>query len=75
MRISYFFRKRSSVYHSIENLFHAIIEKIEGYETEKHEAQWQSKGLINRIKIGFNFSRQQADINHITGDIHFVALF
>ncbi len=75
MRISYFFRKKSSVYHSIENLFHAIIDKIEGHEIEKHEALWQSKGLINRIKIGIKFRNQQADINHITGDIHFVALF
>ncbi len=75
MRISYFFRKKTSVYHSIENLFHAIIDKIERYETIKHEALWPSKGIINRIKIGLKFKDQQSDINHITGDIHFVALF
>ena len=75
MRISYYFRKQSPVYHSIENLFHSIIDKVEGYETVKHEAKWSSKGLLNRIKIGLNFRKQQADINHITGDIHFVALF
>jgi glycosyltransferase involved in cell wall biosynthesis len=75
MRISYFFRKKSSVYHSIENLFHAIIDKVEGYETIKHEAIWESKGFFNRFKIGLKFRKQQADINHITGDIHFVALF
>lgn len=75
MRISYFFRKQSPVYHSIENLFHAIIDKVEGYETIIHEAKWLSNGIFNRLKIGFNFRQRQSDINHITGDIHFIAPF
>jgi len=75
MRVSYFFRKFSPVYHSIENLFAAIIEKVDDYETVKHEAPFQSKGFLNRIKIGLAARKNQSDINHITGDIHFIALF
>lgn len=75
MRISYFFRKQSPVYHSIENLFHSIIKEVNGYETIKYEAPFHSKGLFNRIKIGLHARRNQSDINHITGDIHFIALF
>lgn len=75
MRISFFFRKPSSVYHSIENLFDAIIDNITEYEPVKYCTPFQSRGIIDRIKIGLDARKHQLDINHITGDIHFAALF
>jgi len=38
-------------------------------------AKYQSKGLLKRIFIIIQSAFNQGDINHITGDIHFVALF
>jgi glycosyltransferase involved in cell wall biosynthesis len=38
-------------------------------------AKFQSKGLFRRILITIQSAFNQGEINHITGDIHFVALF
>ncbi|MFT3825781.1 MAG: glycosyltransferase family 1 protein [Chitinophagaceae bacterium] len=35
---------------------------------------WYSKGIINRIKIVWQAFRNQGDVNHITGDVHFAAI-
>ncbi len=75
MKISYFFRKKSPIQHSIENIFDAVISNIENYETEKHEVPFHSHGFVDRLKIAFFAKNHQADINHITGDIHFIAPF
>lgn len=47
---------------------------VEGVVVAKRELPWQSNGLVPRIKNVRWASRHQADINHITGDVHFVAL-
>jgi len=75
MRITYFFRKPSPNYHSIEKLFEAIIGNFASEMVYKHQATHISKGFINRVLIGLSARKNQGDINHITGDIHFIALF
>lgn len=75
MLITYFYRKPSPVYHSIESLFNSFTRHIEGAEIRNHFSKYQSKGLINRMKIGLEARKNQSEINHITGDIHFIALF
>lgn len=75
MKISYFFRKKSPVYHSIENIFDTVIDNIKEYDVVKNEMPFHSKGLLNRLKIALFARKNQADINHITGDIHFIAPF
>ncbi len=75
MKISYFFRKKSPVLHSIENIFDAVISNIEGFETQKHEVPYHSEGFFNRLKIALFAKNHQSDINHITGDIYFIAPF
>ncbi len=75
MKISYFFRKKTPTFHSIENIFDAVINNIEDFETAKYEVPFHSKGFFNRLKIAFFAKNNQSDINHITGDIHFIAPF
>ncbi len=76
MNLTLFYRKPVPEYHSIEQLFDSISANYpEHVKVKKVFAKQRSKGFLNRIKTGLNFRKQQADINHITGDIHFVALF
>lgn len=75
MHIHFFFRKPSPEYHSIEKLFFSMIECLTENPARKLFAKYRSKGLINRILLGIWACRNQGTINHITGDIHFVALF
>jgi hypothetical protein len=75
MQISFFFRHPSPVYHSIEKLFLTIIEQLPAKSVRIHYAPRPSKGLLNRILIGVDAHKNQGQLNHITGDIHFIALF
>src|SRR5258708_13779394 len=34
-----------------------------------------SSGFINRVRIGIEARRYQGEVNHVTGDIHFITLF
>jgi len=76
MNISYFFRKPSPVYHSIEEQFFAVQKELpKEVEYKNIFAKYRSKGLFKRIFITGQSAFKQEDINHITGDIHFIALF
>lgn len=75
MQITFFFRKKSPNYHSIEKLFSAIIDHLPKGVAFPYFAPKPSKGLTNRLMIGLQARKNQRDINHITGDIHFIALF
>ena len=63
-------------HYSLESYFKRIGDSLRtlGVKLESHTSPYASKGLISRLKI-IRFAHQhQADINHITGDIHFAAL-
>jgi len=75
MQITFFFRKSSPSYHSIEKLFSAIISNLPTKQVIQHFSPYQSKGLLRRLLIGLDARKFQGEINHITGDIHFIALF
>ncbi len=74
-KVKYYFRKPFQGYFSIEELFSAIGSHLPPpFEAEFSYARHYSKGLFRRIRILLEASRRQGDINHITGDIHFIAL-
>jgi glycosyltransferase involved in cell wall biosynthesis len=76
MKISFFFRQPSPVFHSIEEQFFAIQKQLrERVEYKNIFAKYPSKGFFKRILITFQAAFNQGDINHITGDINFIALF
>ena len=45
----------------------------QGLEVEKRELPWFSKGLLPRLRSVIWAWRNQGDVNHITGDVHFLA--
>jgi glycosyltransferase involved in cell wall biosynthesis len=44
-----------------------------GVEVQSHTSPYTSQGVLRRLKTVAFAARHQADINHITGDIHFAA--
>jgi len=76
MKITYYFRHPSPVFHSIEEQFFTMQEKLPGSATFQNVfAKYPSKGLFKRIFITISSAFSQSGVNHITGDIHFVAAF
>lgn len=76
IKISFFFRRPSPVFHSIEEQFFAMQKELpEEVKYTNKFAKFHSKGLFRRLFIILQTAFNQGDINHITGDIHFVALF
>ncbi len=76
MNLSLFYRHPAPEYHSIEQLFDTISNNYPDLvKVKKVYAQHKSKGFINRVLIGIHARKNQSDINHITGDIHFIAPF
>jgi glycosyltransferase involved in cell wall biosynthesis len=74
MQITFFFRKSSPCYHSIEKLFSEIITNLPENISKIHQSKYKSIGIINRFRIAIDARKNQGQINHITGDIHFIAL-
>lgn len=75
MKITYFHRKPFHFHQSIEKLFAEIRTKMPGdVEAEVKVAPFYSLGLIPRIKNILWARQQQGEVNHITGDIHYIAL-
>lgn len=65
-------------FYSIERSFAAIwphLEEAADVQIQKIEACAPSQGLWSRLRIGAQMRRLRADVFHISGDIHFAALF
>ena len=74
--VHYFTRKPFEEQFSIEELFGVIRTHLpEEFESVEHQACCYSKGILPRLRIGLNARQNQGEINHITGDIHFIAPF
>jgi len=74
MKVTYFFRKSSPHFHSIEELFANIINNLpKEIDAKKIHSKYHT-GLVGRIKNIFEAKKYQAEINHITGDINYISL-
>ncbi len=74
IRVTYFFRKPFRGYFSIEHLFGFIMSAMPPYvHFESYFMKRMSKGLINRVLGCFEVISKQNQINHITGDVHYVS--
>jgi glycosyltransferase involved in cell wall biosynthesis len=75
MNIRYFFRHPVPDYHSIEELFDTIIKHIPGsLKKSTYILPFISNGLFKRAANIFSAAFNQREINHITGDTHYIAL-
>jgi glycosyltransferase involved in cell wall biosynthesis len=70
--INYFFRKRHPHTHSIEELFYTVSEGVEN--SKKIEIPFYSSSFINIFSNILFASKNQSNINHITGDCHYIML-
>jgi glycosyltransferase involved in cell wall biosynthesis len=76
MKVVFFQRKRSDFFFSIEDLFERIRGKLPSSTISVvKEMRFQSVGLFNRLYACVDSMFSQGDINHITGDIYFIAPF
>ena len=76
MHLSLFYRRPAPEYHSIELIFDTLAEYFPAdVNVKKVYAPYKSKGVVNRLLIGLYARKNQGTVNHITGDIHFIAPF
>lgn len=76
MKVSFFERRPRKTNFSIEGLFQTVKTSLPSYIIVNTViSRYFSRGLYPRIRIGFEARSRQGDVNHITGDIHFLALF
>ena len=74
-KVVYFHRKRGKGNYSIENVFDCVRKNIpDGFKAISLECPRPSKGFINRLVNILWAFKNQGDINHITGDVHYLTL-
>nr|WKN40073.1 glycosyltransferase family 1 protein [Tunicatimonas sp. TK19036] len=77
MNVTYFTRKPSAIHFSIETLFKNIIDHLPKDVTPTiTEASYVNSGWKNKLYNMFEILlKEQGDVNHITGDDYYKALF
>ena len=76
MKVAFIQRKPHPGNHSLEELFRSVREHLPNdCRAELMVSPLLSLGILSRIKMGLYFRKRQQDVNHVTGDIHFVTLF
>lgn len=76
MKVVFFHRKPSAGYFSIENIFKRIRKNLPAdLHLKVKEMHFKSTGFFNRIYCCMEAFLAQEDVNHVTGDIHFIAIF
>ena len=76
LKITYFQRHPSPSAYSIERVFDDVRKALPGYiQPSVHVVRYQSRGIWRRLWNTFECINEQGDINHITGDIHYIASF
>ena len=75
LKICFFFRKPIRGFNSIEELFQNVQSEFPAeIQFYNHEIKYLSKGILRRLLNILDAYRKHGGINHITGDIHYIAL-
>ena len=75
IHVTFFFRKPDDFHFSIEKVFQGIIDHLpEHIKVKKAISPYPSQGLKPRLKNLTAVRKQQSQVNHITGDVHYLAL-
>lgn len=74
LHVKYFFRKRLSGFHSIEELFETVLSALNGVEYEICRAPRRTITPWNLLINIFWARRNQIRVNHITGDSNYLAM-
>lgn len=74
-RVVMFERRPFPHQHSIEQVFQLVRERLpERFDVVRVVAPRYSTGIVNRVVSILDARRHQGDVNHIVGDVHFLAL-
>lgn len=74
MQVTYFFRKPQPQYHSIERVFNLVIKNLpDNIQPTVYKLKNGEKGIWSRMKALWEVRKNKGKINHITGDISYVA--
>lgn len=74
-RVVMFVRRPFPHQHSIEQVFDVVREHLpDRFDVEKVIASRHSTGIVNRVRSILDARRRQGDVDHIVGDVHFLAL-
>jgi glycosyltransferase involved in cell wall biosynthesis len=75
MKVVYFHRKRPPAYFSIEEYFENVRQHLPAdVQPIVAESKYPSNGLFKRLYSIAEAMFRQGDVNHITGDVHFLTL-
>ena len=75
MQVTYFFRKPQPAYHSIERVFDLVIKNLpDTIQPRVYKLKNGEKGVVSRLMALWEVWKNRGPINHITGDISYVAL-
>jgi glycosyltransferase involved in cell wall biosynthesis len=75
MKVVYFQRlPNSSIHNSMERVFASIRSALTGAEVEVNICPFESRGVYKRLYNLVDAALRQGDVNHITGDVHYLAL-
>ena len=75
IHVQHFQRKPEATHFSLERVFDAVRRELpEDITTETHLCPYYSRGILRRILNIVNAALYQRDINHIVGDVHYLAL-
>ena len=76
MRVSYYQRKSESRADSIARVFDSVRRALPpSVQYSVVAERFASKGLLRRLYGAIAAVSKQSDVNHITGHIHYIALF
>ena len=74
LKVSLFFRKREYGFFSIEEVFKNVIQQMDQIDLTTHYAPNKRITVIGLIKNLFWARKNNNQVNHITGDINYIAL-
>ncbi len=76
MKVTFFQRKPMTDNFSLEKVFETVRQYLpKNIQSTIHIAPYKSKGILPRIYNLLEAPYYQGDVNHITGDIHYVGYF
>lgn len=74
IRVAHLQRRPMDGYHSIEGLFATLRRHMpDDIDAFAIESPYASRGLVGRLRNVCYSGANQADVNHITGDVHYLA--
>jgi len=74
MNVVHYQRRPNESNHSIERVFESVRAGLDACRVRNRICRFESRGLFRRLYNIVEAALAQGDVNHITGDVHYLAL-